>query len=228
MAAMLRNSIHATLEKFGKKTLGTIRRTEECEDFLTLIEDFDHHDELYTVTDIKQQKIIWHRGIKKWLGYEADENAPLAMDELAKYVHPYVRTWYRALMAAATLVFAGATTRALRFRFVINAPLIKENGDLCLVKIITMPFDYDEKWKAGTFMQSYFIVGQYQEEPVGLALYEGQEEMSAEIYRKIRKELLKDISVANVLSDLQVRIIHIIRELQKERKKSTTKILPPG
>jgi hypothetical protein len=208
---------------------GIERKDCECHDtrFLNFLVKFDHHDECYALTDLKSRDITWSHGINKWLGYkDATPAEPLAIGYLTQFVHPFLRDWYQMCTNAAMLTLTNLPTTSLRSRFVVNVPMRMANGQLLLVKQMSMPLDYDPDGKIVNFMDSYMLVGEYRQEPMKMAFYLNQEEQERmqQQFQKYVSSCVK-IHPNYRLTTIHTRVIDGIRSLRANGEKVTSRSL---
>lgn len=220
MAAMLKPGLGGALSAYGAE-LKTITPTPGGREILKSLKAFRHHDEWYSLNNLKLGTVKKHLFIREWMGYPIDEKTKLSPEHVEAYIHPYFRHWYRALVHAGTLALTRMPRRPLQFRFVITIPMRHKDGHELLVKMMGMPLDYDERKKAGAFLHSYTVVGSYRgAEPIRLDLYEVEKPLGKDEYALVQEDLLswmiEDIPPIRFPTPMEWRCIRLIKTLREE------------
>ncbi|MBL7818600.1 MAG: hypothetical protein JNL70_26610 [Saprospiraceae bacterium] len=141
------------------------------EDLLKLNSD----DEFYTLYDLKTDRIIWHHGIDKWLGYlEPDKFDVLGMSKL---VHPFVYPFYEAFGIGMDTVIVNheGILEFMNPRYSINIPVRKANGEYVSVKQISYPIHFDKNNCMVTHFNKHRINGIYTGQPLETSISIGDE-----------------------------------------------------
>jgi hypothetical protein len=221
---LLEDSITPKLVSYSKK-IGEVadRYISKREEFRRVLEWFNHHDEFYTETDLKLQKITWAKGINSWLGYAdpiINEKSKPSLDYISEFVHPVVKNWYNIFTKAAILIFTQIDTnkvKNVKSRFVITIPVMKENGQYVLIRQMSMPFGKDDKGRLVSFINSYTVFGAYRGEPMKLEVYDEGNNLKEDIYKQIEDQVCSclDVFEKENLSPELFSIIDVIADLRK-------------
>lgn len=187
----------------------------------------NHHDEVCTRTNLRDNTITWSLGIKTWLGYQdGTEKEPLPGNYLSQLVHPFLRNFYQLSINAALLVMTHQKTTALAYRFVLMVPMRNSDGKYLLVKQITAPFDYDKDGQIATCLNSYTIVGDYRLEIMKIDFFQADKELKG-WQQDLRTRIAACIKIDDNyrLNNIHRNVINAIRSLRLEKKAITGKEL---
>lgn len=135
------------------------------------LQNFNHHDEFYTIVSLRENKILWQFGSEMFMDYKPNEAGNFPVRFFIDKVHPLVRPWYEAFVAGLNSCVLEGKLKDLEFlktRFVINLPMKKggEDGTYMLVKQIAMPLAFDTAGRVSMYISSFFIMDKYKGEPL--------------------------------------------------------------
>ena len=139
-----------------------------------LLMRFRHHDEFYTVYNLKELGLTWDFAMDTYLGYDLTKDNYKDVSFYMGLIHPFVVEWatlYMAGMYKCLLENKFDSVDYLSFRYVINLPMRKANGTYMLVKQISMPFEFDNNGLMISHINSNFIVDKYKGEPLKPRLF---------------------------------------------------------
>lgn len=213
-----KDTITPMLVDYSKKIDVAVNNKAHRKRFKEVLVAFDHHDELYTETDLRLRRITWSHGVKKWLGHDDPEINTTPIDFISEYVHPLVRDWYKAFENAATLTFTQKQYTYLKSRYTIMVPVRNANGQYVLIKQMSMPFGFDKDGQLVSFINSFTLFGTYRGgEPLKLEVYEGPDRVNDGTYDHIENLIYPCIRLhkKDNLTQSFFSIIDIIRELKE-------------
>lgn len=166
----LSNDLSAPIKEHQNQ-LKTIKETHK--EFLRRLKWYNHHEEFYTLVNLKKAKITWSHGIRTWLGHDTGRRSALKLDFITELIHPLLRDWYKTYQDAAFLVMAKNKTalKELEYRFVVTVPIKKADGTYVMVKQMSMPYEYDKNNKVVTFINSYTLISKFQYMPMQVEFF---------------------------------------------------------
>ncbi|MBL7818601.1 MAG: hypothetical protein JNL70_26615 [Saprospiraceae bacterium] len=132
-------------------------------------------DEFYTLYNLKTDKIDWHHGIDKWLGYSKPDNFDAL--SLSKLIHPFIYDFYEGFAVGADVLF-DSTDPILGYmnpRYSINVPIKKADGEYKSVKQISYPVHFDKNGNVATHFNHHRINGTYTGQPLEVGISVGDE-----------------------------------------------------
>ena len=134
---------------------------ERMEILKKLLISLRHHDEYYTIMDLRTMNLNWCFGVENALGYDS---GAWPHYEVIKGVHDDFRKLYLIFGSLAYQVLQvrrNLPQTPLMGRYIINIPVLKKNGRYVWVKQMSMPLNTDEKGRMVQQMNVYTVIGRY-------------------------------------------------------------------
>ena len=145
-------------------------KTVKC---FVLIKELDHHDDFYTIVNLKLYQIVWDFNLEKHLGCKFLNKEGLYLNKL---VHPLLKEWHLIFAAGMYYgVFKKGLSNILnkKNRYVINIPVQKQNGKYMSVKQMSMPFQFDERGNMVSYINCFSIIEEYEGQPLNPRILHG-------------------------------------------------------
>lgn len=193
------------------------KNEKPLKNMLTRLERLSHHDEFYTLYNLKDQKLTWCFGMDTYMGYTHRTKGMEKTEFYLGLIHPFIAEW-------ATLFIAGMYSGLLHkkfknvdylaFRYIVHLPMRKKNGKYMLVKQISMPFEFDSNGRMISHISSHFIIDKYKGEPLkprifyqGKRMLENEKILFRECLEYVIPENVHSLSPANsILAQLILQV----------------------
>jgi hypothetical protein len=204
---------------------------EPLKNMIALLEKFRHHDEFYTLFNIKEQQLTWNFAMDTFMGHNIDTDDNKKKTAFYQsLIHPFVADWaniYMAGMYKCLLEQKFKNVDYLQFRYVVNLPMIKSNGTYMLVKQISMPFEFDTNGLMISHINSCFIIDKYKGEPLKPRIFHLGKRMKEEeqvLFQECLDFIVLD-KKKNTLSHDLAKMANLILEIPGNNKGNLAKEL---
>lgn len=183
---------------------------------LQRITALDHHDDFYTIVDLRQYQIVWEFNLEKQLGCKLLDNKAGFIN---KMVHPLLREWH---LIFAGGMFYGILNNALinkgnmKSRYVIHIPIRKQNGKYMLVKQISMPFQFDVHGSMVSYINCFSIIEEYKGQPLNPRILFGNKKDRHE--NRCLTEFSNKFLILSRKDNLTPSLFRIIKEILRIKR----------
>ena len=218
------DKLTALLNSYGEQ----LRQKEvvdpkKLERFLDFLKKYRHHDECCVESSLKNGKITWSLGVKKWLGQKDPTEGATHGGYMEDFTAPFIQDWYKYYVKAITLAFTKRKLTYLESRFSITVPMMNHKGECLLVKVMSMPFGLTEKGELITLVSSYSIFGTYRGESMVMEIWDADRKIphTDDSYTEFRRLIAGciDFGAGSNLTPNCFRYAAIIRTLIEGQKK---------
>lgn len=181
------------------------------------LEYLKHHDEFYTILDLRTLKYDWCFGLENALGYQ--EKGWTHYDFMCN-IHDDFRNMFLAFGVAAYQVLqerSSVLKIPLASRYIINLPMMKKNGTYNWVKMMALPLNRDSNGNMVTQLTSYTIVSRFVDVflPLAPRLFDQDGKRSRDLEKDIFQIFLKTKDLG--ITPFQMRILETYCELDEEK-----------
>lgn len=209
-AAMSRN------RSIGEPTNGFA--PEKLERLKEVLVSLRHHDEFYTILDMRNLELEWVFGFEHSLGYDSNSRKFYNSFEI---IHPNHRKLFILCGQIAYELFHlkdNLPQEPLAGRYIINIPVEKSNGKFLWVKQMSMPLNTDKNGRMVRQLNSYMIIGRYEEMALPLAprIFNTDGSRLIELEQKLLLTL-KELTGLN-LTEIQELMLKTRCQLEKEKQ----------
>ncbi|NNV55034.1 hypothetical protein [Limnovirga soli] len=195
---------------------------------IELIKKFNHHDEFYTLYSIKENKVIWHWGFDRHMGYPITTEHELSIEFYIGLIHPFLREWMTAFLAGIQKVVMDKKLSKIDFfetRYCVNLPMRNAKGKYMFIKQFSMPFTFDKAGMMETYLNCHVIVDKYKGEPLKPRIFHMEKRNKAdEMLVKQAAAHFLNIPKKNLLTPQLLNAIKTFKEVSQNKKGILTKI----